>query len=70
MVVKAHCLYKEMFPGYFVFGGSGGGEYIAVEIDTGKIVALDSTNNNLEESVLVIASTFSEFLGLIGSQGD
>jgi len=62
--------YKENFPGYFVFGGNGGGEFIALEINTGRIVALDSTNIILTESVLHVAACFREFIKLIGSESD
>jgi len=57
------------FPGLFVIGGNGGGEAIALDLRSQEpwpLVAFDTTNNNQAESVLPIASSFDEALGLIG----
>jgi hypothetical protein len=61
--------YKEFFPGFLVFGGNGGGEYIAFDLRQGSpwpVVALDMTNIDLAESVMPIADDFASFVALIG----
>jgi hypothetical protein len=66
--------YEEFFPGFFVFGSNGGGEYIAFDVRGGKpwpVVAIDMTNINLWESVEFIAKDFRSFLALVGvEKGD
>ncbi|MBL4898840.1 MAG: SMI1/KNR4 family protein [Colwellia sp.] len=62
--------YEEFFPGYFVFGGNGGGELVAIEIETEKVVSIDGTNTDLKESVMPISDTFPEFLEMVGVEGD
>ncbi len=66
--------YEEFFPGFFVFGSNGGGEYIAFDVRGGKpwpVVAIDMTNINLWESVVFIAKDFRSFLALVGvEKGD
>ena len=61
--------YEEFFPGFFVFGSSGGGEYIAFDLRGNRpwpVVAIDMTNINLSESVDLIAVDFSSFLEHVG----
>jgi hypothetical protein len=63
--------YEEFFPGFFVFGGNGGGEYIAFDLRGSKpwpVVAIDMTNINLSESVQLIAIDFPSFLALVGME--
>jgi len=57
------------FPGLFIFGGNGAGELIAFDIRALKpwpIVAFDSANTDLTESVVPIAKDFAGFLSLAG----
>ncbi|MFZ6801352.1 SMI1/KNR4 family protein [Undibacterium sp. Di24W] len=66
---KVEKIYEEFFPGFFVFGGSGGGDFIAFDLRSSEpwpIVAIDMTNINLAESVDLIAKDFPTFLALIG----
>jgi hypothetical protein len=52
-----------------VFGGSGGGDYIAFDIRSSEpwpIVAIDMTNIDLDESVNFIAKNFPTFLEQVG----
>ena len=61
--------YRNDFPGFFVIGGSGAGEYIAFDTRQSlpwPVVALDMTNTDLSESVLPIAKDFSGLLALVG----
>ncbi len=51
-------------PGYFIFGGNGAGELLAIEQKTGSVVSIDSCNSNVEEIVFV-AGSFSDFLELV-----
>ncbi len=63
--------YEEFFPGFFVFGTSGGGDYIAFDLRTSEpwpIVSIDMTNIDLAESVDMIAVDFSSFLAQIGME--
>jgi hypothetical protein len=71
--LKADGTYGEFFPGFFMFGSSGGGEYIGFDLratEPWPIVAIDMTNIELSESVEVIANEFNEFLSLIGIRAD
>lgn len=66
---KVENIYDEFFPGFFVFGGSGGGDYIAFDIRSSEpwpIVAIDMTNIDLDESVNFIAKNFPTFLEQVG----
>lgn len=66
---KVEKIYEEFFPGFFVFGGSGSGEYIAFDLRASEpwpIVAIDMTNIDLDESVDLIAKDFPTFLALVG----
>ena len=57
------------FDHLFVSGGNGGGETIALDLRTPKphpIVAFDMTNTDVEESRVTIATSFTDFLALIG----
>ena len=57
------------FRGLFVIGGNGGGEAIAIDLrapEPHPVVAFDMTNIDLEESILSIAPTFKDFVGMIG----
>jgi hypothetical protein len=66
--------YEEFFPGFFVFGSNGGGEYIAFDVRSRRpwpVVAIDMTNIDLSESVEFIADNFGSFLRLVGvEKGD
>ena len=62
-------MHKEFFPGFFVFGTNGGGEYIAFDLRGSSpwpIVAIDMTNIDLAESVQFIAPDFPSFLEFVG----
>jgi hypothetical protein len=50
---------------YFIFGGNGAGELLAIQKSTGAIVSIDACNSNLEEIVLV-AQSFSDLISLVG----
>ena len=61
--------FKEFFEGLFVFGGSGGGDAVAIDLrqhPQSKIVSFDMTNIDLDESVLEVAPDFPSFLALVG----
>lgn len=60
--------FHEFFPQIFVVGGNGGGEMIGFDLrhPTYPIVAVDMTNTDLDESILLIAPTFDEFIEVIG----
>ena len=61
--------YQKDFPGFFVIGTSGAGEYIAFDTRQSlpwPVVALDMTNIDLSESVLPIAKDFRGLLALVG----
>ena len=63
-----HGSYRQDFPGFLVIGSNGGGEYIAFEIKTPppwRVVALDMTNIDLSETVMLIAKNFAGLLELI-----
>jgi len=63
--------FQEFFPGYFVFGSSGGGEIFALDTNAGSgmpVVTLDSTNADLSESRREIAGGFEAFLLLVGKE--
>lgn len=67
--LKREKTYDESFPGFFVIGGNGSGEYIAFDLrgsEPRRVVALDMTNIDLDESVQPIAPNFSAFLTLVG----
>lgn len=62
-------LNDEFFPGFLMFGTNGAGEYIAFDARRPPalpIVYIDMTNIDLQESVQPLASTFEEFLDLVG----
>ncbi|MES2826373.1 MAG: SMI1/KNR4 family protein [Pseudomonadota bacterium] len=56
---------SKVFSSYFVFGGNGGGEFLAIEKQTGAVVSINSCNSNTEE-VGRVARSFSKFLELVG----
>jgi hypothetical protein len=60
----------EHFPGFFIFGSSGGGDYIAFDLRGGAppwpVVSIDMTNVNLDESVRPVAPDFGSFLAHVG----
>ncbi len=65
--------HEEFFPGFVIIGSSGGGEYVGLDVRGSSpwpVVALDMTNSNLDESVLVIASSFAAFIDLVGKEAD
>ena len=55
---------SKAFLGYFIFGGNGGSELLAIEQQTGAVVCIDSCNSNIEE-IIRIAGTFNEFLSYV-----
>lgn len=60
--------YHEFFPGLFVIGSNGAGEAVALRTDKdgeARVVFFDMTNSDLDESVVVLANSFDELLGLI-----
>ena len=62
-------LYEEFFPEFFVFGSSGGGDYVAFDLRRAQpwpVVAIDMTNTDLTESVDPIAGDFASFLAIVG----
>ena len=66
---KEERTYEEFFPSFFVFGGAGGGEYIALDLrgsEPWPVVAIDMTNIDLSESVQFIARDFTSFLTFVG----
>lgn len=70
--IEANGDFKEFFPGFFVFGGNGGGEAIALDLRSGggqlPVVSFDMANINLAESVWALAPSFDEFVELIGRE--
>jgi hypothetical protein len=63
--------YEEFFSGFFIFGTSGGGDYIAFDLRGSKpwpVVAIDMTNIDLSESVEPVVKDFSSFIALIGME--
>lgn len=61
--------FEEFFPGFFVFGGNGAGELLALDMRAPApwpVVAIDSCNGDLSESVLRVAENFGAFLSLVG----
>ncbi|XLZ68584.1 SMI1/KNR4 family protein [Massilia sp. SR12] len=69
----ASALTEEYFPGFLMFGGNGGGEYIGFDLRGGQpwpIVSIDMTNIDLSESVMLIARDFESFLSLVGTEAE
>lgn len=67
--LKREKTYDESFPGFFVIGGNGSGEYIAFDHrgpEPRPVVALDMTNIDLDESAQLVAPDFPAFLALVG----
>ena len=67
--LKADRTYEEFFPGFFMFGSNGGGDYIAFDLratEPWPVVAVDMANIDLSESVEQIAAEFNEFLSIVG----
>ncbi len=63
--------FSEFFPGFFVFGGNGAGELIAFDLRGAKpwpVVALDSANADLRDTVLVVAENFDAFMDVLGKE--
>ena len=61
--------HEDFFPGFVIIGSNGGGEYVAIDVRGSlpwPVVALDMTNADLDESVLIIASSFAAFLDHVG----
>lgn len=61
--------FEEFFPGFFVFGGNGAGELLALDMRAPApwpVVAIDSCNCDLGESLMTVAENFSTFLALVG----
>lgn len=66
-------VFAEDFPGFFVFGGNGGGELFALDMRGSKpwpVVMFDMTNIDLEESVRKIADDFATFITYLGVEPD
>lgn len=65
--------FEECFPGFVVFGGSGGGEFLAFDVRATPpwpIVAIDMCNSDLTESVELVATDFAKFVKLLGIPKD
>jgi hypothetical protein len=65
--------HEEFFPGFVIMGSNGGGEYVGLDVRGSPpwpVVALDMTNIDLDESVLVIAPSFAAFIDLVGKEAD
>lgn len=63
--------FKESFSGFFVIGGNGGGEAIALDLRHGHpfpVVTFDMANCDLNESIQSIAPDFDQFFELIGRE--
>lgn len=61
--------FEQFFPGFVVFGGNGGGELLAFDIrdcEPWAVMTIDMTDINLEESVVPVATTFTDFLDMLG----
>jgi hypothetical protein len=70
---KLQKTYEQFFPGFFVFGSDGGGDYIAFDLRGPKpwpVVAIDMTNIDLKESVKPIAKDFASFLSFVGLEAE
>lgn len=66
----ANAVTEEYFPGFLMFGGNGGGEYIAFDLRGSQpwpVVAIDMTNIDLSESVIFVARDFEAFLSFVGT---
>jgi hypothetical protein len=64
--------FHAFFPGFFVIGGNGSGEAIALDFRAAEpypLVAFDMTNSSLAESVRLVAKSFDEAMDLIGLVG-
>lgn len=62
---------REFFDGFLMIGSDGAGEHIALDIrgmEPWPVVAVDMTNIDLDESVMVIASDFDAFYQLMGAE--
>ena len=60
--------FRSHFPGYFLFGGSGGGDAFAFATGgdaPGAVVAIDLTDAELTQSVRPVADSFDALLALI-----
>ena len=67
--IETEGTFKEYFPGFFVIGGNGGGEAIAIDIRHSApwpVICFDMTNIFLEESVQPVAPDFDAFVKMIG----
>jgi len=65
--------FREFFPDFFVFGGNGGGEVIALDLRAAEpwpVVYFDMMNISLHESIQPLAPDFDAFLGLVGIDED
>ena len=63
--------YEEFFPGFIMIGSNGAGEFISLDIrqiQPYPVVAIDMTNSDLSETVLIIAESFQSFLKLLGTR--
>ncbi|WP_284620729.1 SMI1/KNR4 family protein [Aquabacterium humicola] len=59
--------YRTEYPSYYFFGSNGGLESLALVIDgptKGSVVAVDTIAG--DESAILVASEFTEFLDLVG----
>ncbi len=56
--------YRKYFPGYVFFGSNGGGEYFGLDAD-GCVFFMDPIAG--EQSVVVVATTFDEFIAHVGT---
>jgi hypothetical protein len=63
--------FAEFFPGFFVFGSNGAGELFAFDLRVANpwpVVALDSANCDLRDTVLSVAKNFDAFMGVLGQK--
>ncbi|CUH62517.1 SMI1 / KNR4 family protein [Thalassovita autumnalis] len=66
--IEENATFHEFFKGYFVIGGSGGGDAIALTANTEgqvNVVAFDMTNIDLKESVVLLAPTFDALIEML-----
>ena len=63
--------FSAFFPGFFVFGSNGAGELFAFDLRVAKpwpVVALDSANCDLGDTVLSVANNFDAFMCVLGQE--
>ncbi|WP_157039140.1 SMI1/KNR4 family protein [Pseudovibrio sp. JE062] len=66
--IEESATYHEFFPGHVVIGSNGGGVAIALTSDAERkttVIAFDTTNIDLKESVVLLAPTFEALLAML-----